>query len=67
MEHKTPEELRSRHSVRILGGLRHTLQLQFNQMSSAWRHHGPKDDEEYNIVRLDRAMESKRVAVACAL
>ena len=34
MERKTSEELRSRHSIRILGGLRHTLQLQFNQMSS---------------------------------
>ena len=70
MEHKTPEELRSRHSVRILGGSRHTLQLQFNQMSSAWRHHGPEDDEEYNkdaIIRLDRAVESIRVAVACVL
>jgi hypothetical protein len=70
MEHKTSEELRSRHSIRVLGGLRHTLQLQFNQMSSAWQDHSPdNDDEDDNaaLVRLDRAMESTRVAVAHVL
>ena len=70
MEHKTSEELRSRHSIRVLGGLQHTLQLQFNQMSSAWRHHSPDDDDEDDndaVVRLDRAMESTRVAVAHVL
>ena len=66
MEQKTSEELRSRHSIRILGGLRHTLQLQFNEMSSAWQHHSPDDDDEDNnapFLRLGRAMESTRVAV----
>ena len=37
MEQKTSEELRSRHSIRILGGLRHTLQLQFNHWNAEIR------------------------------
>ena len=70
MERKTSEELRSRHSIRILGGLRHTLQLQFNQMSSAWRQYSPDDDngdDNGAVARLDRSIESTRVAVAHVL
>ena len=70
MERKTSEELRSRHSIRIWGGLRHTLQLQFNQMSSAWRQYSPNDDNGDNngtVARLNRSIESTRVAVAHVL
>ena len=70
MEHKTSEELRSSHSIRVLGGLQHTLQLRFSQMSSAWRHHNPDDgnaDNNATLACLERTMESTRVAVAHVL
>ena len=47
-----------------------TLQLQFSQMSSAWRHHNPDDgnaDNNATLACLERTMESTRVAVAHVL
>ena len=69
MENKTSKELRSSHSIRVLGGLRNTLQLQFSQMSSAWRDHNPEDGNTDTAVlaRLDTIVESTRVAVAHVL
>jgi hypothetical protein len=69
MEHKTSEELRSSQSVRILGGLRNSLWLQFSQMSSAWRKHKPEDGKAdiTTLARLGMIVETTRVAVAHAL
>ena len=76
MENKTSEELRSSHSIRVLGGLRSTLylsidrlELQFNQMSSAWRERNPGDGNANTdvLARLDKIVESTRVAVAHVL
>ena len=61
--------MRSSHSIRVLGGLRDNLRLQFNQMSSTWREHNPKDGNANASVlaRLDTIVESTRVAVAHVL
>ena len=76
MENKTSEELQSSHSICILGGLRSTLylsidrlELQFSQMSSAWRKHNPGDSNAITdvLARLDMIVESTRVAVAHVL
>ena len=69
MENKTLEELRSYHSVHILGGFRNILSLQFSQKNRAWRNHKPGDgDADVNtIAKLGTIVESTRVAVAHVL
>ena len=69
MEHKTSEELWSSQSVRILGGFRNSLWLQFIQMSSAWRNHKPEDSNAdiTTLARLGMIVEITVVVVAHAL
>ena len=76
MDNKTPEELRSRHSMRVLGGLRSTLylsvvrlELQYHQMRSAWR----GNSRDYNnanagvVAKLDMIVDSTRIAATRVL
>jgi hypothetical protein len=60
------EELRSGQSVRILGGLRNSLWLQFSQISAAWRNHKTADGnvDITTLARLGTIVEATRVAVA---
>ena len=69
MEDKTPANLRSSHSIRILGGFRNTLWLQFRQMSRAWRNHKPDDSDVsiQTLARLGTVVESMRIAVTHVL
>ena len=76
MDNKTPEELRSRHSMRVLGGLRSTLylsidrlELQYHQMRSAWheRNQGDGNANAEVVARLDMIAGSTRVAAARVL
>ena len=66
MENKTSKELRSSHSICVLGGLRNTLQLQFSQISSAWRHLNPENGNANTaaLAWLGEIVESTKVAVA---
>ena len=63
MENKTPEDLRSSHSIRILGGFRNTLWLQFSQMNRAWRNHKPNDGDAdiHTLAKLGTIVETMRV------
>ena len=69
MENRTPAELQSDYSIRILRGFRNTLWLQFSQMSRAWRRHDPNDgDADIQILaKLGTIVESTRVAVSHVL
>ena len=69
METRTPAELQSDYSIRILGGFRNTLWLQFSQMSRAWRHHDPNngDADAQTLAKLGTIVESTRVAVSHVL
>ena len=76
MDNKTPEELQSRHSMRVLGGLRSTLylsidrlELQYHQMRSAWRGRNQEDGNANAevVARLDMIAGSTRVATARVL
>ena len=69
MENKTPADFRSSHSIRILGGFRNTLWLQFRQMSRAWRNHKPDDSDVsiQTLARLGTVVESMRIAVTHVL
>ena len=65
MDHKTPEELRAGHSIRILQSLRETLWLQWSQMNTAWQNHNPADgNADISVLaRLGAIVEATRVAV----
>ena len=69
MENKTPAELQSDHSIRILGGFRNTLWLQFSQMNRAWRNHKPSDGDAdiQTLAKLGTIVESTRIAVTHVL
>ena len=69
MENRTPAELQSDYSIRILGGFRNTLWLQFSQMSRAWRRHDPNDGDAdtQTLAKLGTIVESTRVAVSHVL
>ena len=76
MDNKTPEELRSSHFIRVLGGLRSTLylsidglELQYHQMRSAWheRNQGDGNANAEVVARLDMIAGSTRVAAARVL
>ena len=69
MENKTPAELQSNHSIRILGGFRYTLWLQFSQMSRAWRNHIPSDGNAdiQTLAKLGTIVESTKIAVTHVL
>ena len=69
MENKTPAVLQSDHSIRILGGFRNTLWLQFSQMNRAWRNHRPSnsDTDIQTLAKLGTIVESMRIAVAHVL
>ena len=69
MDHKTPEELRAGHSIRILQSLRETLWLQWSQMNTAWQNHNPADgNADISVLaRLGAIVEATRVAVAHVL
>ena len=77
MDKKTPEELRSRHSLQVLGGLRSTLylsidrlELQYTQMRPAGRVHNQEDGNANYlgaVARLDMIVSSTRVAATRVL
>ena len=69
MENRTPAELQSDYSIRILRGFRNTLWLQFSQMSRAWRRHDPNDGDAdtQTLAKLGTIVESTRVAVSHVL
>ena len=69
MENKTPADLQSNHSIRILGGFRNTLWLQFSQMNRAWRNHRTSDGDMdiQTLAKLGTIVESIRIAVAHVL
>ena len=77
MDNKTPEELRSRHSLRVLGGSRSTLylsrdwlELQYTQMRPAGHVHNQEDGNANYlgaVARLDMIVSSTRVAAARVL
>ena len=64
MEDKTPADFRSSHSIRILGGFRNTLWLQFSQMSRAWHNYKPDDSDVsiQTLARIGTIVESTRIA-----
>ena len=66
---KTPADFRSSYSIRILGGLRNILWLQFSQMSRAWRNHKPDDSDVsiQTLARLGTVVESMRIAITHVL
>ena len=76
MDNKTPEELRSSHSIRVLGGLLSTLyllidrlELQYHQMRSVWRgrNQGDGNANAKVVARLEMIAGSTRVAAARVL